>query len=97
MKNPTIANPTNRQSSAVKGEFPERLSRQPSASASANVYSLRSKRRRVNYRERSVSIDKSASEASMHILKEESKSHEDEEMINIDSIRQPRLKQQESI
>ena len=32
----------------------------------------------------------------MHILKEESKSHEDEEMINTDSIRQPRLKQQES-
>lgn len=96
MKNPTIANPTNRQSSTVKGEFPERLSRQPSAT-SGNVYSLRSKRRRVNYRERSVSIDKSASEASIHNLKEESKNNEDVEMINISSIRPERIKNQESV
>jgi hypothetical protein len=58
---------------------------------------LRSKRRRVNYRERSVSIDKSASEASIHNLKEESKNNEDEEMINTSSIRPERIKKQESV
>lgn len=84
MKNRTLANPTNRQSSTNKSEMTGRL---PSSnSAQANVYSLRSKRRRVNYRERSLSNDKSASEASMSIVKEESFKN-DEEMINTASIR----------
>jgi hypothetical protein len=59
LNNKTIANPTNRQPSAIKGDMSEIVSK------TSKGYTLRSNRRRVNYRERSESRVSSVSSRKM--------------------------------
>jgi len=78
LNNKTLANPTNRQS-AAKSDMVELPEQKPAA------YSLRSNRRRVNYRERSESHPSSVQSRKMSVSSVSSIKEEHIEMINTSS------------
>jgi len=86
LNNPTIANPTNRlpilTPSKNENVKDEKVAARPIG------YSLRSCKRRVNYREKSVSVESSVASRKMSVASSMSfKEEEEEEMIDTSSKR----------